>query len=84
MKAYILIEGAVGRAAELVREVGRVRGVRSAHGVTGAYDVIAHAEAASLTDLGDRILAEIATIGGITRTLTCPVLDLTPSPDRLG
>jgi hypothetical protein len=84
MRAYILIEGAAGRAAELVRRVARVRGIHSAENVTGAYDVIARAETDSLHDLGEQVLAGIAAIGGITRTLTCPVLDPTTSRDRFG
>ncbi len=74
MKAYILIQTGVGRLASLVQEVSRIRGIDSAHGVTGAYDVIALAEAPSLSVLSDRILADIASLGGVTRTLTCPVL----------
>ena len=57
----------------MVRDISRVRGVRSAYGVTGAYDVIAVAEAPSLRDLADGILADIASIGGVTKTLACPV-----------
>ena len=48
MQAYILIQTGVGRLADLVRDISRVRGVRSAHGVTGAYDVIALANTALL------------------------------------
>ena len=73
MQAYILIQTGVGRLAEVVRGVSRVRGVRSAHGVTGAYDVIALAEAPTLRDLGERVLADIASLGGVTKTITCPV-----------
>lgn len=73
MKAYILIQTGVGRLGDLVRDISRVRGVESAHGVTGAYDVIALAEAPSLRDLGDRILGDIARLGGVTRAITCPV-----------
>ena len=74
MTAYILIQTGVGRLADLVRDISRVRGVRSVHGVTGAYDVIAVAEAPSLSALGDRILADIASLGGVTKAITCPVL----------
>jgi hypothetical protein len=84
MQAYILIEGAAGRAADLVRRVARIRGISSAEKVTGAYDVIARAETDSLSDLGDQVLAGIAAIGGITRTLTCPVLGSATPGDRFG
>ncbi len=75
MKAYILIQTGAGRVTELVREVSRIRGVRSAHSVTGAYDVIAQAEAPSATALGEEILADIRSVFGVTKALTCVVGD---------
>ena len=74
MQAYILIQTGVGRLADVVRDISRVWGVRSDHGVTGAYDVIALAEAPSLRALADRTLADIASLGGVTKAITCPVL----------
>ncbi len=73
MRAYILIQTGAGRLAGVVRDISRIRGVRSAQGVTGAYDVIALAEAPSLSALADRVLADIASLGGVTRAITCPV-----------
>jgi DNA-binding Lrp family transcriptional regulator len=44
--------------------------------VTGPYDVIATAEAPSVDDLGKMVVSRVQRIEGITRTLTCPVVNL--------
>jgi DNA-binding Lrp family transcriptional regulator len=75
VKAYILIQTGAGRVAELVREMSRIRGVRSVYPVTGPYDVIAQAEAPSLTALGEGTLTDIRSLFGVTKALTCPVSD---------
>lgn len=74
--AYILIQTQVGRAASVAAEISRVDGVTVAHDVTGPYDVIVQAEASSIDDLGRLVVASIQQVPGITRTLTCPVVNL--------
>ena len=44
--------------------------------VTGPYDVIVRAEAASVDELGRFVVAQVQAVSGITRTLTCPVVHL--------
>ncbi|HEY6679027.1 MAG TPA: Lrp/AsnC ligand binding domain-containing protein, partial [Actinomycetota bacterium] len=44
--------------------------------VTGPYDVIARGEAADLDELAKSIVMPIQAVEGVTRTLTCPVLQL--------
>ena len=58
----------------MAEEVGAVDGVVVAEGVTGPYDVIAQAEAATMNDLGRLVVRDIQQIEGITRTITCPVV----------
>ncbi len=53
-----------------------VDGVVVAEGVTGPYDVIARAEAASMNELGRMVVRDIGQIEGITRTITCPVVKI--------
>ena len=48
----------------------------SAEDVTGPYDVIARAEAATVDELGKMVVSRVQMIDGITRTLTCPVVHL--------
>ena len=44
--------------------------------MTGPYDVILRAEAASIDELGRMVVSQIQLVDGITRTLTCPVVHL--------
>ncbi|MEO1062106.1 MAG: Lrp/AsnC ligand binding domain-containing protein [Actinomycetota bacterium] len=76
VRAYVLIQTEVGKAADVAREVGAIDGITAADDVVGPYDVIAQAEAASVDDLGRMVVARIQMIDGITRTSTCPVVDL--------
>jgi DNA-binding Lrp family transcriptional regulator len=76
VNAYILIQTEVGRAAQVAKEVARIKGVKSAEDVTGPYDVIVRAEARTVDDLGKLVVAKIQGVEGITRTLTCPVVHL--------
>ena len=76
VKAYILIQTEVGRAASVAERIGELGGVTSSEDVTGPYDVIVRAEAQTMDDLGKLVVARIQTIDGITRTLTCPVVRL--------
>ena len=76
MNAYILIQTAVGKQGDVSTEVGRLDGVLSADPVTGPYDVIVRAEANSIDELGKMVVSRVQLIDGITRTLTCPVVNL--------
>jgi DNA-binding Lrp family transcriptional regulator len=76
VQAYILIQTEVGKAATVAAAVSSVPGVTSAEDVTGPYDVIVRAEAASVDQLGQLVVANVQTVEGITRTLTCPVVHL--------
>jgi DNA-binding Lrp family transcriptional regulator len=74
--AYVLIQTDVGMAAEVARQVNEIDGVVSAEDVTGPYDVIVRAESRSVDQLGKLVVSEIQRIDGITRTITCPVVNL--------
>ena len=76
VSAYILIQTDVGRAADVAREVGQLDGVVTSEDVTGPYDVIVRAEAATMDDLGRLVVGRVQLIEGITRTLTCTVVNL--------
>jgi len=60
----------------VAHQVNAVDGVVVAEGVTGPYDVIAHAEAGSMNELGRMVVRDIQQIKGITRTITCPVVNI--------
>jgi DNA-binding Lrp family transcriptional regulator len=74
--AYVLIQTEVGRAAAVAGTVAEVEGVVAAEGVTGPYDVIVRVEAATVDELGRMVVGRIQLIEGITRTVTCPVINL--------
>jgi DNA-binding Lrp family transcriptional regulator len=75
--AYILVQTEVGRAAAVAKEISEISGVLSADDVTGPYDVIVRAQADDVDSLGKLVVAKVQGVHGITRTLTCPVVNLT-------
>ena len=76
VQAYVLIQTEVGMAPTVVRAIREIAGVTIAEDVTGPYDVIVRAEANTMDELGRLIIASSQAVPGITRTLTCPVLNL--------
>jgi DNA-binding Lrp family transcriptional regulator len=73
--AYVLIQTDVGKAADVTRLAREIDGVVSADNVTGPYDVIAVLESGSIDDLGRLVVSQMQRIEGITRTVTCPVVN---------
>ncbi|MEA2478027.1 MAG: hypothetical protein QOF16_1367 [Actinomycetota bacterium] len=73
--AYVLIQTAVN-AAHVAQEIRTLDGVRDAEDVSGPYDVVVRVSAPSMDELGQMVVSRIQTIEGITRTLTCPVVQL--------
>lgn len=74
--AYVLVQTDVGKAADVTRLIREIEGVVSAENVTGPYDVIALLEAGSIDEAGRLVVAKLQRIEGITRTVTCPVVNL--------
>jgi DNA-binding Lrp family transcriptional regulator len=74
--AYILVQTEVGKAAEVASAIAGISGVTQAYDVTGPYDVIVRAEADNVDDLGKLVVAQIQSVAGITRTLTCPIVHI--------
>ena len=76
VNAYVLIQTEVGKAAVVARAVAALDGVLAAEGVTGPYDVIVRTEAETVDELGRMVVGRIQLIEGITRTVTCPVVNI--------
>ncbi|MFC4050886.1 MULTISPECIES: Lrp/AsnC family transcriptional regulator [Actinomadura] len=76
VQAYILIQTEVGKAAEVAGHISGMTGVTLAEDVTGPYDVIVRAEARNVDELGKLVVAQIQSVEGITRTLTCPIVHI--------
>ena len=76
VQAYILIQTEVGKAAQVASTIQEIAGVTKAEDVTGPYDVIVRAEAETVDELGRLVVARVQSVDGITRTLTCPVVNI--------
>jgi DNA-binding Lrp family transcriptional regulator len=74
--AYVLIQTEVGKAVSVAEQARKITGVLTADDVTGPYDVIVKTEAPSLDELGKMVVSQIQAVEGITRTFTCPVVNL--------
>jgi DNA-binding Lrp family transcriptional regulator len=74
--AYVLIQTEVGRAEKVARASREITGVVDADNVAGPYDVIVKVEASTLDDLAKVVVSEIQKVEGITRTFTCPIVNL--------
>lgn len=75
VEAYILVQASVNSAA-VAREIGQIEGVERAEDLSGPYDVIVRVRAADMDSLGKLVVARIQRVEGITRTLTCPIVQL--------
>lgn len=75
VEAYILIQTATN-SAHVARDIRGLEGVESADDVSGPYDVIVRLVAGNMDELGQAVVGRIQAIEGITRTLTCPVVEL--------
>lgn len=71
VRAFVLIEAAMGKTKEVVAMLENVEGVNSVDAVTGPYDVIAVIEMADVNAIGDLVTKHIHSVGGIARTVTC-------------
>ena len=71
--AYVLIQATLGKALNVVKEVSKIEGVKSASAVTGAYDVVAVVEVEKISGIADLVVNKIHQIEGVcsTQTLIC-------------
>lgn len=76
VRAYVLIEVAVGKTKDVVTALQKVEGVESVAAVTGPYDVIAVIEKADVNAIGDLVTRNIHSVSGIARTVTCLTVQL--------
>jgi DNA-binding Lrp family transcriptional regulator len=75
VRAYVLVQTAV-KASHVAQEILALDGVESAEDVSGPYDVIVAVSASDMDTLGRLVVSKIQAVDGITRTLTCPVVEL--------
>lgn len=75
VQAYVLIQTEVGTAAEVAAAIAQIDGVISSQNVAGPYDVIALVEGPTMDELGTFVIGRVQKTPGITRTLTCSVVN---------
>jgi DNA-binding Lrp family transcriptional regulator len=75
VEAFLLIQCEMGTGEKVTQEVRAVPGVKLVHYVTGPYDLIARAAADDLPALS-QLVDQVQLVGGITRTMTCPILTI--------
>ncbi len=76
VQAYILIQTEVGKARDVAAAIDKIQGVVRVDAVTGPYDVVVLAEGHTVDELGRMIVSKIQYVTGITRTVTCSVVNL--------
>ena len=76
VQAYILIQTEVGKAHDVAVAIGKIPGVIRVDAVTGPYDVVVLCEAHNVDELGRLIVSKVQYVPGITRTVTCSVVNL--------
>jgi len=79
--AYVLIKIAPGKSRSITEQVAKIDGVKTAHPVTGIYDIIAYVEASDINSLTGMVRGKIQTIDGVTRTHTAIVGELVTTGD---
>ena len=76
VRAYIPIQTEVGKAGDVAHQIRELSGVTEADDVSPGPTTWWPAEADDMDELGKMVLSKVQMIGGITRTLTCPVVNL--------
>ena len=70
-RAYILIETAVGKTADVAEALKDITMMKAVDTVTGPFDIIAVVEFDDLPSIGDLISDGMHSVPGIVKTVTC-------------
>jgi DNA-binding Lrp family transcriptional regulator len=79
--AYVLVKIAPGKSRMVTERISKVEGVKTAHPVTGMFDIIAFVEASDINNLTGTVRTKIQTIEGVLRTHTAIVGELVTTGD---
>jgi DNA-binding Lrp family transcriptional regulator len=79
--AYVLIKIAPGKSRIITEQISKIEGVKTAHPVTGMFDIIAYIEAVDINNLTGTVRARIQTLEGVLRTHTAIVGELVTTGD---
>lgn len=75
IRAYVFVEVTPGKAGQVAEAAAKLPGVKMAHAVTGAYDIVAFVEAKDVTALGEFISTRLHRLPGVLKTTTNVVVD---------
>ncbi len=75
MKAYVFVNVAAGKAADVLQPLRRIEGVKSADICWGLPDLVLQVEAADAKSLQDLVLNKIQKTGGVNQTDTHIVME---------
>ncbi len=73
--AYVLITCDLGSEAEIIDELKQLTNVKEAHGVLGAYDILAKVESANVKNLRETITWKIRKLNRVRSTLSLMVIE---------
>jgi len=76
VSAYVLIQTDMDKATNVAESIRQIDGIVFADIVTGPYDIIAKADAATMDNLGRMVVQRVQMAPGVNRTLTCPVVNI--------
>jgi DNA-binding Lrp family transcriptional regulator len=79
--AYVLIKIAPGKSRMITEQISKIEGVKTAHPVTGMFDIIAFLEASDINNLTGTVRTRIQTLEGVLRTHTAIVGELVTTGD---
>lgn len=79
--AYVLIKIAPGKSRSITEQISKIEGVKTAHPVTGMFDIIAYIEAVDINNLTGTVRVKIQTLEGVVRTHTAIVGELVTTGD---
>jgi DNA-binding Lrp family transcriptional regulator len=73
LEAYIFINTEPGKPWEVAELISKISGVKTAHAVTGQFDVVTYVEFVKMDFLRE-IIEKIQSIKGVRRTQTAVVM----------
>ena len=79
--AYVLLKITPGKSRAITEKISKVEGVKTAHPVTGMFDIIAYVEVPDINSLTGMVRGSIQTIDGVLRTHTAIVGELVTTGD---
>ncbi|HMK83098.1 MAG TPA: Lrp/AsnC ligand binding domain-containing protein [Candidatus Bathyarchaeia archaeon] len=79
--AYVLLKIAPGKSRLISEKISKIEGVKTAHPVTGMFDIIAYVEASDINNLTGTVRNNIQNIEGVIRTHTAIVGELVTTGD---